>query len=227
MVRRDLDSAVTGLLQAYRDATPDAVIKYMSDRGKIVDPGLRKRVEQAARRRAERAKRKGVEPTEVQEPAIELEKLTDEGVYRRIWNESKSNAHWSGLVADSSCRQFWDGKNVPFNRVRSLNQNFVTGALTKPMEQADYLVHLLRGVMSGQHNFVSTAGSLEDAHTSGAQVLLCDVQLIIELDESFSHDKIPYLVRFWFNDSLQKWQPISKLCFTSSPKGGRLPSMPF
>jgi hypothetical protein len=205
-VRQDLDTAVLGLLQASRDATPDAVLKYMGGRGKVVDPGLRKRMG----------------PMLVKRGITDVEKLTDEDVYRTMWTTLKADPHWSGLVADSSCRQFWDGKKAAFNRVRSFNQNFVHGALIKPtMEQAEYLAHLLRGSTSGPHNFVSTKGSLENAHKSGAPVVLCEVQLVIELDESFARSKAPYLIRFWFNDTLQKWQPISKLRFNSSPKGGR------
>ncbi len=226
-VKRDLDAAVTGLLKAYRDGKPDAVIKYMSERGKVVDSDLRKRVERAERKRAERAERKQPKSGEIiKDNIVDLETLTDEDVYRTMW--AKSNAHWSGLVADSCCRQFWDGRNAAFDRVSSFNRSFVTGALTKPrMEQAEYLVHLLHGVLSGRHNFVSTKGSLDDAHKSGAQVLLCDVQLVMELDESFSRVKVPYLIRFWFNEALGKWQPVAKICFTPSPEGGPLPSAPF
>ena len=201
-VKRDLDTAVTGLLQAYREGTSDALIKYMRGRGKVVGQDQGNRIERIL----------------ASQGVKELEKLTDEDVYRTMWTTFKPNAHWSGLVADSSCRQFWDGKNVLFNRVGNFNQNLVTGQPLGQMEQADYLVNLLRGVQSSGHNFVSTTGSLEDAHKSDAKVLLCDVQLVMELDESFSHAKVPYLIRFWFNEALQKWQPVDMLAFTPSPK---------
>jgi hypothetical protein len=210
-VKRDLDAALAGLLQAYREATPDAVIKYMSDRGKFVDPNLRKRMERPFRKQ-------GID---------ELEKLTDEDIYRTMSTTFKVNAHWRGLLANSSCRQFWDGKNDVFNRVETFNTTFITGALTKEIVQADYLLHLFRGTMSGSRNFVTTAGSLKAAYDNDARVLLCDVQLVVELDESFKHAKVPYLIRFWLNDVLQKWQPIELMCFNSSPKGGPLPSAPF
>ena len=210
-VKRDLDTALTALLQAYRHQTSDAVIEYMLGRGKVVDPDQRKRMERAL-------VKKGIK---------ELEKLSDEDVYRTMCTTFQANAHWSGLVADSSCRQFWDGKKVPLNRVGSFNQNFVVGAQTKPMEQADYLVHLLRGTSSGPHNFVSTTGSLEEAHENDAEVLLCDVQLVVELDEALSRAKMPYLIRFWFNEAQEKWQPVAMISFNSSPKGGPHPSAPF
>jgi hypothetical protein len=81
------------------------------------------------------------------------------------------------------------------------------------MEQAEYMVNVLGGIASDAHNFVSTAGSLEDAHKNDAQVLLCDVQLVIELDESLPQAKFPYLFRFWFNPALNKWQPVSMIRF--------------
>ena len=210
-VKRDLDTALTALLQAYRHQTSDAVIEYMLGRGKVVDPDQRKRMERAL-------VKKGIK---------ELEKLSDEDVYRTMCTTFQANAHWSGLVADSSCRQFWDGKKVPLNRVGSFSQSFVSGPPAKPMDQTEYLTHLLRGTLSGPHNFVSTNGSLEDAHRTDAQVLLCDLQLVIELDESFSRAKAPYLIRFWFNSALQKWQPETKISFSSTPKGGPLPFVPF
>jgi hypothetical protein len=209
-VKRDLNTAVTGLLHDYRDATPDAVIEYMSERGKVVNPDERKRMERALVKQGK-----------------DLEKLSDEDVYRTMCTTFKANAHWSGLVADSSCRQFWDGKKVPFNRVGNFSQSFVAGVPTKPMDQTDYLTHLLRGTTTGPHNFVSTNGSLEEAHETDAQVLLCDLQLVMELDELFSRVKAPYLIRFWFNNAQEKWQPIAKISFSPTPKGGPLPFVPF
>jgi hypothetical protein len=210
-VKRDLDTAVTGLLQAYREGTPEALIKYMRARGKVVGQDNSNRMERLLAKQGLK----------------DLEKLTDEDVYRTMWTTFERKAHWSGLVADSSCRQVWDGKNVLFSKVAYVGQSFTTGGPLKPMEQAEYLFNLLRGTQSSGHNFVSTTGSLDDAHKSDAKVLLCDVQLVIELDESFSHAKVPYLIRFWFNEALQKWQPVDMLGFTPSPKGGRLPSIQF
>jgi hypothetical protein len=69
--------------------------------------------------------------------------------------------------------------------------------------------------------WILTAGAPDASSLLTVEVKCCDVQLVIELDESFSWEKAPYLFRFWYNDALQKWQPIDKLRFNSNPKGGR------
>ncbi len=209
-VKQDLDTAVIGLLQAYRDGKPDSVINYMRGRGQTISGNFRKFVERALLNRG------------VADP----EKLSDEDQYRAMWTTFQSNAHWSGLVADSSCRQFWDGKKVLPARLR-FDINSAPNTPPGQLEQAAYLFRLLRGTSTPRHNFVSTAGSLQDSHRDDPSVLLCDVQLVIELDDSFSRVKVPYLIRFWFNNALEKWRPVAMECFTASPEGGRLPSLQF
>jgi hypothetical protein len=151
---------------------------------------------------------------------LNLEKLSDEEFYRLI---SKPEPHWRGLVVESSCRQLWDGKNVPQKALR-----FDTSMIdpsTAPSEQALYLLRLFRGTSSRRTSFASTSGSLQESHQIDSQVLLCDVQLVIELDETFSHAKAPYLLRLWFNPAVEKWQLVELVGFSSEPNKLSLPEV--
>jgi len=195
-VKQDLDAAVTGFLRATAIATADALIDYMRGRSEIVDPKRRTGWE------------KGLRKNRVADP----EKLSDEELYKAIF---EPEAHWSGLVVESSCRQMWDGKHVPPKNLRF--DTSIIDPNTPPSEQALYLLRLLKGTGSSRTCFISTSGSLQESHQNDSRVLLCDVQLVIELDEAFSRAKAPYLLRFWFNPAVEKWQLVQLVCFASKP----------
>lgn len=103
-VKEDLDLAVTGFLRATVAGTADALIDYMRGRSEIVDPKRRAGWEKSLRKRG------------VADP----EKLSDEEVHRVIMD---FEPHWGGLLVESSCRQMWDGKNVP-QKARSFDTNY-------------------------------------------------------------------------------------------------------
>jgi hypothetical protein len=204
-VMQDLDAAVTGFLRATRIGTADALIEYMRTRSEIIDPKQRIGWEKGLRK-------KGV---------ADPEKLSDEELYRAIIATFKLEPHWSGIVVESSCRQLWNGKNVPQKNLR-----FDTSTIdpnTPPAEQALYLLRLLKGTSTSRSSFVSTSGSLQESHKSDARVLLCDLQLVIELDEAFSRAKAPYLLRFWFNPAVDKWQLVELVGFSTDPNKLFLP----
>ncbi|MEX2142819.1 MAG: hypothetical protein WD894_26420 [Pirellulales bacterium] len=211
-VRRDLDIAVTGFLQATRESKPEGLIAYMRERGQSVNRKYRKFMERALLKRG----------------MTDVEKLSDEEVYVAGIASSKlgSDTHWRGLVANSSCRQFWDGKHVPLNRMR-FDENSAPGTPPGQLEQAAFLMRILHGNSSNRCNFISDTGSLQDAHRDDPEVLLCDLQLIIELDESYSRVKAAYLLRFWFNPRVKKWQPEALMGFATDPHKLALPSVMF
>jgi hypothetical protein len=206
-VKQDLDVALTGFLRSTRIATADALIDYMRGRSEIVDP----------KRRTSWAKLLRVNG--VSDP----EKLSDEEVFRTLF---KSESHWSGLVVESSCRQMWDGKNVPQKSVAHFDRSTIDPN-TPPSEQALYLLRLLKGTGRSRTMFSSTSGNLSEPHQNDSRLLLCDVQLIIELDEAYSRAKAPYLLRFWFNPAVEKWQLIELLCFASKPDEMSTPGVPY
>jgi hypothetical protein len=206
-----LNAAVTGLLRAYKVGTPEALISYMRERGKTVNPKWRKFSEKALQKQG------------IAEP----EKMSDEEQYGAMWTTFKLDPHWSGVAVESSCRQFWNGKKVPLKGLQFFNTNAVPGVPPGQLEQAAFLDTLFRGTASPRHNFTSTMGSMEDAHRDDAEVLLCDVQLVIELDEAYSRRKAAFLFRFWFNPSLKKWQPQTMLGFATDPEKLSLPNFSF
>jgi hypothetical protein len=203
-VKQDLDAAVTGFLRATGVGTSDALIEYMRSRGEIVDPKRRIGWQKSLTKRG------------VKTP----DKLSDEELYRSVF---KAEPHWSGLVAESSCRQLWDGNSMPNKSlhfdVSTLDPN------TPPREQATYFLYLFKGTSRSRTSFASTSGSLQESLGNDKQVLLCDVQLIIEFDEAFSHAKSAYLFRLWFNPAVEKWQPVELIGFASQPDKMLLPQV--
>jgi hypothetical protein len=204
-VKQDLDAALTGFLRATGVGTPDALIDYMRGRGEVVDPKPRA------------GWQKGLSKSGV----ANLEKLSDEQLYRAMRTTFNLIPHWSGLAPEPSCRQLWDAKQVSTKSLKFDASNLDPN--TPPAEQAEYLLRLFKGTSSGLTNFVSTSGSLQDSRKSDKQVLLCDVQLIIEFDEAFSHAKSAYLFRLWFNPAVEKWQPVDLIGFASEPDKLALP----
>jgi hypothetical protein len=210
-VRQDLNAAVIGLLRAYKVGTPEALISYMRERGKTVNPKWR--------RFSEKALPKG--------GIAEPEKMSDEEQYRASWTTFKLNPHWSGLAVESSCRQFWNGKNVLVKRLQFFDSNAAPGVPPGQLEQAAFLQTLFRGTSRPRHSFTSTTGSMEDSHRDDDEVFLCDVQLVIELDETYSRLKAAYLFRYWFNPRLKKWQPQTMMGFATDPEKLSLPVLGF
>ena len=210
-VRSDLDTAITGLLRAYVIGGPNPMINYMRERGQKLNPAIRKAIETSLSKR-------GVPNSAA---------LSDEDLYRRMWITFAGNSHWSGVVIKSSCRQSWDGKNVPLAGLKRFDINSSEDTSSAELEQAAYLFRIFHGDDSPRHSFISTTGSLEEATKKHERLLLCDTQLIIELDESQFHVKAAYLVRFWFNNRLQKWQPVTIKGFSSEPTRNALPLIMF
>jgi hypothetical protein len=201
-VKADLDAAITGFLRTTIAKNADSLIAYMRGRSEIVDP----------------RRRTGWEKGLSKVGATNLEKFNAEELYRLIF---KPEPHWRGLVADSSCRQLWDGKKAP-----QKTGHFDLGAVDPkilPSEQAQYLSHLFRGTSRARTSFASTAGSLQESLKNDAQVLLCDVQLVIELDKAFASAKAAYLLRLWFNPAVEKWQLVELVGFVSEPGTSAMP----
>jgi hypothetical protein len=203
-VKQDLNAAVTGFLRATRIGTTDALIEYMRGRSEIVDPKRRAGWLRLQRKRGNTG----------------LEQLSDEELYKSIF---KPEPHWSGIVVESSCRQLWDGKQVP-----QKNLGFDTSIVDpnmQPGEQALFLLSLFKGTSTSRSSFASTSGSLQQSHQDDSRVLLCDLQLVIELDEVFSRAKAPYLFRLWFNPEVKKWQLVELVGFSTEPNKLFLPEV--
>lgn len=193
----DLQDAVAGLLRAYSTSQPEQVIQYMAERGKTVDPSLKRSFTRSIQKRQEGS----------------VADLSLEDLYITDWKLQNLNPHWKGLIVASCCEVFFDGRDVPYVDLTSFNTDYVTnsGAV------ASQLVDTMSTLFTFRHSFVPTQGDLQADLASGMQVLCADVLLIIELDKTVFGVKKPYLVRFWHNSEVNKWQPLCLVGFGSHP----------
>lgn len=211
VAQQDLEAALAQFLQAYAAADPEAVLDFHRQRRQIVNPQLRPVMERTLSKRG------------VPEPS----RLSDEDLFRSLWTSTKTSPHWSGLVTAASGLQVWNGRDLPFDRLQAFEVNSVVETPPEELDQASYLFRLFRGNSSPRNHFVSVSGSLTDALAEGKDVLLCDAQFIIQFDDSLAHKRAAYLIRFWWNDRLEKWQPLTLNGFAIQPHAISLPSILF
>lgn len=203
----DLNSAIIGLLKAYGASNPIAVIDYMRDRGKSFDSRLQPVLKKTLSRRGQ----------------SDLEGMSDSDLYIRLWKTLKIQSQWSGVVASESCVQLWDGNNIAADQITQFDWN----EATNPGAMETELKGVFRGIETLRHHFDTVKGSLEKQLIGDRPVLLADVRLIIEFNESKFNEKAAYLCRFWFNSNADKWQPIVLLGFASHPGSISLPELMF
>lgn len=203
----DLNLAITGLLQAYGKNDPSAVTNYMHERGKEFNDRLLPLLKKSLSRRGQ----------------TDLEELSDDTIYARMWKAFQLSSHWNGLIAASSCRQIWDGRSLTVEQITNLDEN----ESTNPSSAAAVLYGIFRGSNVVRHHFAPVEGTLDEELGGDEPVLLADVKLIVQFDDDRFNAKAAYLVRFWFNRTAGKWQPISMAGFASHPGTVSLPSLMF
>lgn len=200
----DLDFALAGFLRAYAESNPQSVIEYMRERGLEFDVLKRAKYEAAL-------KRKGVN---------DLESLSDEEIFARFWAVNRCRTGWYAFKSEPSARLVWNGHGFPINAILSLAG--IEGTNTPVAD----LFKDLTGVMTLGRSFRPQEGSLE-GELRQPQVLLCDVRLILEYDDKLSHAQAAYLLRFWFNHTASKWEPIALVAFGSGVDRRIIPKLQF
>ncbi len=79
---------------------------------------------------------------------------------------------------------------------------------TDPSSPVHDLYNVFLAIQTFAPSFVAETGDLEAALRNGRSVLIADVELIIKLDAEHYEAAEPYFVRFRYNDTAKKWQPI-------------------
>jgi hypothetical protein len=203
----DLNLAIAGLLTAFGANDPKALIDYMRERDKQFANRFRPILIKALLRRGQ----------------TNVDGLSGEELYVRMWNAMRLNTHWSGFVAPSSCLQVWDGSSLSIEQIARFD---TTEAMVRESSAAK-LFSIFRGSETLRHHFEPTKGTLDTALLNDETLLLADVKLIVELDDKHFNDKSAYFTRFWFNDIAEKWQPICMMGFASHPVRLSLPVLMF
>lgn len=201
----DLANAIIGFLFAYHSNDPSKVFSYMQQQGKRLDSESRKALTRGVSKKSKR----------------DVSQLSDEEFYVEAWNQFKIHSHWYGLVAEESTWQTWDGNGMSVEEIRQIE----TDPLSNPLSTAAVLSRLFRGDSTSRHNFIPAIGSLEQELTTTEPVILVDMTLIIQLDQSLANERVAYITRFWFNRTAGKWQPISFIGIPWSPTINAMPSI--
>lgn len=203
----DLELAILGLVVAYRDNEPADVLAYMRERGEKLERSRRERMEAGISKSRQR----------------DLSALSDDEFYVKAWTLFHCDPHWHGLVASESRWQTWDGRGTSTEEIRRIELD----PLNNPLSDAAILSQLFRGDVTSQHNFAPMEGSLDEELGGDEAVVLADVKLIVQLDQTLANERVAYIVRFWFNRAAGKWQPIALAGIPWSPNGNMMPNFLF
>lgn len=193
----DLQAAIVGLLKAYEADDSQIFVDYMHDRGQHFSKSKREAYEKVLRRKGNQRSAE----------------LTDEQVFVEFWNLGRTQA-WRAIAVDSSCVQIWNGKAAS---LKTLSQ-FANGN-EDDKDSAAGLLARMRHAIVFRSTFVSDAGSIQEEHEMAVNLILADVRLIVEYEKESKSMRVPYLVRLWFNRTLNRWQPCCLAGFF--PKGKR------
>ena len=184
--KRDLFLAITGLLQCYYRASPSALFQYMEDRGEKIDLEKAKSIREAI-------------DADQHSSAEKLEAMTDETLLATFWEWNQCDPHWSSVVEEACSICIWR-TNLP-----EQTDSITLGRLNKNLfENETNYSHLFRP----DKNIADIAKS--------QAILLADVLIVIEHDESRGLERSPYYIRFWYSPFRKAWQPLQLKLVTSA-----------
>ena len=178
--RSDLNLAAVGLLRAYGRNDPNAVIGYMRERGMKMDPSIRAPIEEFLHKRGYSA----------------FESLSDEKIYALLWKAKQCNTRWQSVVTTASCWRVWDASSFS---VRTLYDEF---------PNTSELMSIFQGMMGQSSFFIAVNGGINEASEASEHILVADGQFIVQFDAEMFNENAAYIVRFWYNGHMQKWQPF-------------------
>ena len=199
----DLANAIVEFLLAYHSNDPLRVFSYMETRGEKLDDERRNLLARGVARRSTR----------------DLSQLSASEFYVEAWKHFKMNSHWHGLAGEECTWQPWNGRGMAVDEIRQIE----TDPLSNPLSTAAVLSQLFQGNSVSQPNFIPAKGSLAEELTTSEPVILADVTLVIQLDQSLNDERVAYIVRFWFNRTAKQWQPIAFVGIPWSPTINAMP----
>lgn len=180
----DLEDTLAELLSAFRRGKPSDVISYMRSRGEsLAEPSI-------DRIRDYLTSRFGF--TEA-----ELSAKTSEEIFKLCWEVDNVEPAFESLLPDQSGINFFE---VSQNASELLSD-------TSKFSNADFEVWRWRSV--SHHNFANPTDSLDSQLASHGSVQVADARLIVKHRGGGVHSTCPYLIRFWYSNSRQKWIPHS------------------
>lgn len=204
-IREDLDRAIIDFLQAYETGFPENAFKYMTERNLVLSNKWREAL------RTKLGKNK----------VLDIFEMDDGELFKSAWTLDRPYSHWEALVAKASCRQVWNGKQTPLKKITGIHVVLSEDLDPEKMDQPSRLMRLFHGSASYMTYFTARQGSIEEAHAKQDELLLCDLQAVIEEDESQSDFRSAWFFRFWYNKASKKWQPIIFLTVDPDPAGSR------
>ncbi|MFN0053055.1 MAG: hypothetical protein ACKV0T_12790 [Planctomycetales bacterium] len=190
----DLDQAVEQFIGAFAANSPHAVIAFMRERGLEFNPELAKIYIRYMHKKTDE----------------NLDSLSGDELFVRCWELDQCATRWHGIMFGATMGQIWDGSIV--KNVRAVA---VLGGLRDEPTPVSDLYRDLRGVTTRTCTFRPVQGSLEQQQSSGGQLLVADLQMIIQYHETLDGKVGPYILRLWYNSAAEKWQPFVLAQFAS------------
>jgi len=177
--RRDLPVAVAGLCRAYLTDTAKAVVEYMRERGETLGPVNSQQWRQILQKQGHLVPPLGGDDDDLR-------------LAEAFWLSADNGAHWELLRPGGSCWRVYRVSQYGEEIASSLGK-IETG--------------MWDGVKSYRHRFTAKHTVPDELRSTGT-LLLCDVKLVIDHDESLRSITVPYYVRFWWSTADHRWHPL-------------------
>jgi len=177
-IKDDLFTAIGGLLQCFQRSTPEAVFSYMDSRGEQIDPEKANLVKKAL-------------VDEQYAEAATLDSMDNKDLFAAIWDWHRADPKWRAIVEGAGSVCVWRCRSPDRAGVATLGR-----ANKKLFENETNYLHLFRPKQT-----------FEDVCNSRA-VLVADVMIVVEHDDSRARDRSPYYIRFWYSPARDAWQPL-------------------
>jgi|GEM_PF-6688456 len=161
---------------------------YLEDTGRSVVEYMHSRGESFAPERA-KAWRSGLQSKGRALPAANDEFALAEAIYQSY----PMGAHWESLRPAGSCWRLYTVAEYSSDQVESIGS-----------EEVD----AWQGVASSRHAFAPQTTWQEELRRN-EELVLCDLKLVIDHDQSLRGVTVPYYFRFWWSESDNRWHPVT------------------
>lgn len=175
----DLLKTAAELLNCYSKSDGGELVKYMQTRNENLVPKLKL------------AAIESLVTSQVVEQT-EAENLSDLEIIQKAWTNEHCNTGWQAIAHDGGHLCIWRCKGCDPKSMQTLgttdNRVFHAQAVSTHLFEPKF--------------------SFTQAHEDPEGVLLADIKVLIQHDDTFKKERSPYFIRFWFSTDDQLWHPF-------------------
>lgn len=181
-VVEELNDTVRDLLLAYKKGRPVHIVNYM-----------RTRDETLSSKSVARMKKYLFEHFGFQH--ADLEGKSDEEIYSLCWDVDSTDPAFDALLVEKCGISFWTISD----------EATVTISNQEEFGSQDY--DLWRWRTMCDDNFSNQSDTIDEQVSKSGDVKVADVRLVVKHRGAAIHSICPYVIRFWYSNTREKWIP--------------------